>query len=252
MKTKICLYLVVFALASGGPALGQVQDIVLDLNSPVANQPVRPNVEIRIFVDNMTPPECYEVKILKRFVEIEPIAWNLVASRANRQRIGTTYILQTGEEIVVEIKRSKVDGTGCDKNERSWTFVLTTGPRGEWRTTYGFTFVPDGDRKYFSRQLSDDPEKFEIVREAEREDFDFLPSVLFTWLPAKHRLRDWSHGPTGGLGADTESISVLAGYSFVYNENLAFTVGLAMHEQTRLEGNFNEGNVSKRIWLRTH
>lgn len=241
MKSKICLYLVVFALMQGGPALG-ADSIVLELDRAVVSQPVAPG-EYAVSISDLLAMCSYEIKVAEN---VRPIDELSIGEEAEGAAPGTrsvlqlgTFDLERGEELVVEV--TQVKENGCEKKE--WKFVITTGDRGEWRTTYGFTFVPERDREYFSRQLEDDPEKFEIVREQDRGDFDFLPSVLFTWLPASGRLEDWDFGLTAGLGANTESIAVLLGVSGMYNENLTLTAGLAMHEQSRLEGNFNEGQI---------
>lgn len=238
MKTKICLCLAVFALVFGGPALGK--DIVLDLNVSIVNQTVEPGKH-EVFIDNLTGTCKYEIEVLENFRPIGelslPEGFEISETRLDLS-LGS-FTLQRGEELVVEVTRLKE--SGCEKKE--WKFVITTGDRGEWRTTYGFTFVPDRDREYFSRQLEDDPQKFRITEKERQDSGDFLPAVMFTWLSAKHRGRDWSYGPTGGIGADSNNISVLAGYSWTYNENLTFTAGIAIHEESRLEGSFSEGDL---------
>lgn len=162
-------------------------------------------------------------------------------SNQTTHTLKSTYTLRRGEELVVKIERQKDDDKKC--KQKKWELVLTTGDRGEWRLSYGFTFVPDREREFFTRQLEDDPQKFRIVEKERRDNGSFLPSVLFTWLPAKDRQKSWSHGFTAGLGADTDNIAVLAGYSWTYNENLTLTLGAAVHQESRLEGSFSEGQI---------
>ncbi|MDX1998304.1 MAG: hypothetical protein SF066_11345 [Thermoanaerobaculia bacterium] len=148
-----------------------------------------------------------------------------------------SYELAAGEVLTVEIER--------DGNTWKWTF--STGARGEWRTTYGFTFVPNEDRKYVTRpEKINNVDKFRIFEQKDREELDFVPSVLFNWLPAKQRGQDWVDGFTAGLGWDLEKPVVFAGWSWMYNENLNVTVGAAIHQQTRLLGKYDvkgEGSV---------
>lgn len=141
-----------------------------------------------------------------------------------------SYELAAGEVLTVDIERAG--------NTWSWTF--TTGARGEWRTTYGFTFVPNEDRKYVTRPGRDgNAGKFVIFEQKDREELDFVPSVLFNWLPAKQRGQNWVDGFTAGLGWDLEKPVVFAGWSWMYNENLNVTVGAAIHQQTQLLGRYD-------------
>jgi hypothetical protein len=150
--------------------------------------------------------------------------------RLTTESLGT-YELAAGQVLTATIER---DG-------KTWTWTFTTGDRGEWRTTYGFTFVPNEDRKYLTRPgLDADEGKFRIFEQKDREELDFVPSVLFNWMPAKQRGENWIDGFTAGLGWDLEKPVVFAGWSWMYNENLNLTLGVAIHQQTRLLGKYSE------------
>lgn len=145
-----------------------------------------------------------------------------------------SYELTAGQLLTVKIAR----------DDKAWTWIYTTGDRGEWRTTYGFTFVPNEDRKYVTRPGTGmNMGKFEIFEQKDREELDFVPSVLFNWLPANQRGEDWISGFTGGLGWDLEKPVVFAGWSWMYNENFNLTFGVAVHQQTRLLGQYDKGGV---------
>ena len=83
------------------------------------------------------------------------------------------YTLHKGEHLIVKIKR----------DDQSWEFTLTTGERGQWRTFYGFTFLPNDDEQFFTEQDPANADQFIITQEDDREEFDFAPSVLFVWSP---------------------------------------------------------------------
>lgn len=127
--------------------------------------------------------------------------------------------------------------------------MFRTEPRGEWRTGYGFTFVPRVYPQYRTEQLEDDPENFVIRRERGNRrsealtNYDFLPSILFTWLPQEARYRNWNGGITAGLGYDLSSVAVFGGLSVTHNENVTFAGGLAIHQQPRLAPGFEPGDV---------
>lgn len=149
------------------------------------------------------------------------------------------FILRPSQRLVVEVTRG----------EKKWSFVFRTEPRGEWRTGYGFTFVPRVYPQYRTEQLEDDPTNFVIQRERgnRRSDpmtnYDFLPSILFTWMPQEARYRNWNGGITAGLGYDLSSVAVFGGLSVTHNENVTFAGGLAIHQQPRLAPGFEPGDV---------
>lgn len=146
-----------------------------------------------------------------------------------------TYDLQAGELLQVTVERQ-------DDAAKKWIYVLSTGDRGAWRISYGFTFVPNEDEEFFSKQ---DGEEFVITRENDREDLDFAPSVMFSWLPVSQRAKTWANGLTTGLGFDLEDPVLFAGWGLTYAENVMLTAGLIVHNQSRLAGRFNEGDVVK-------
>ncbi len=156
-----------------------------------------------------------------------------VAIGTTTQALDQSFTMSRGEELVVQVER---DG-------RNWEYVLSTGGRGEWRTFYGFNFLPNEDEEFFSSQDPTDPDLFTITRKADREELDFAPSIIFNWLPASQRGRTWGHGLAVGLGFDLDNPIVFAGYGATYNENVALTAGAVFHKQKRLNGRFEEGQV---------
>ena len=147
---------------------------------------------------------------------------------------GGPYDVQSGELLRVTVTRSD--------NGDTWIWVFTTGNRGEWRMTYGFTFVPNEDDRFVTRPQANS--KFKIVSQEDHKNLDFVPSVLFTWLLGKKRAQDWVFSWTVGLGWDLEQLVVFVGPSWTYNENVNLTFGLAIHQQTRLLGRYSEDGDS--------
>ncbi|HEV8331584.1 MAG TPA: hypothetical protein VGQ22_09215 [Steroidobacteraceae bacterium] len=162
----------------------------------------------------------------------ERAALDAAMADATTRGLGS-YTLQRGERLIVKVER----------DDQKWEFTLATGARGEWRTFYGFTFLPDDDDEFFSKQDANDPSQFVITPEADREDLDFAPSILFVWTPARSSARDWSHGIAAGLGFDLDNPIVFAGYALTYNENVALTAGVALHKRDRLAGRYQPGEI---------
>lgn len=156
-----------------------------------------------------------------------------LAIATTRQPLSQPVTLNRGQELVVTVEREG----------REWEFILTTGSRGAWRTFYGFNFFPNGDERYFAAQDPETPGTFVITRQGDREELDFAPSAIFTWLPASQRNRDWGHGVAIGLGFDLDNPIVFGGYGGTYNRNILINAGLVIHKQQRLAGRFSEGQV---------
>jgi hypothetical protein len=156
-----------------------------------------------------------------------------VAIASTTQTVEQVFTLEQGEELFVVVERE----------DRKWEFAVSTGARGAWRVFYGFNFLPNQDQNYFSAQDPDNPGSFIITQQADREDFDFAPSVFFTWRPASQLRKDWGHGLAVGLGFDLNNPIVFGGYAFTYNENVSLNIGAVFHKQNRLNGRYNEGDV---------
>lgn len=157
------------------------------------------------------------------------------AIRENTVRaIPDIYTLDSGEELVVTITRT-------DDSTPTWITKFSTGSRGEWRTSYGFNFIPDEDETYFSQERGDG--EFRITRNADREDFDFAPSFFYTWFSRKQQQKDLAIGPMAGLGFDSENPVVFGGIAFSYSQNIQLNLGAVIHQQKRLSGRFEPNQM---------
>jgi hypothetical protein len=150
------------------------------------------------------------------------------------------YVLEAGQRLRITIQRLDVKGA----SEKTWVVTLTTGPRGEWLTTYGLTFIPIRDELYFSKP-TDQQGKYVISKQRGESDsgLRFLPSVLFNWMPANRASRNIAVSPTAGFGVNADSFGALAGATVTYNTNLGFTAGVAVVQQRRLLGKYNENDT---------
>lgn len=154
----------------------------------------------------------------------------------------TGYVLERGEQLTVTITRVPT-GTLAEK---TWSFVLTTPPAGEWLTTWGFTFTQDRDDRFFLEPQSEDA--FKIVRERSQDDADmrFVPSVFFHWLPGADDNANWSFSPfTAGLGVSKEAPAVMVGVSATRRRNVSLIVGGMFSRALRLDGIYKEDQVLK-------
>jgi len=152
------------------------------------------------------------------------------------------YDLAMGQELRITVTRLSPNGAP----EKTWTTVLTTGPRGEWMTTYGLSFVAIRDDLFFTKAGENEGE-FVITKQ--RKDatsaIKYLPSVLFSWMPASRQNKDLAISPTAGFAISNDTFGVLGGATVTYNANLGFTAGVAVSRQRRLIGSFEENQVVK-------
>ena len=142
------------------------------------------------------------------------------------------YVLGQGESLVATVSRGTGDG------EEKWVQTVATPAPGEWRMLYGFNFVPSRDRTYFLE--SDGNGKFNIKRERNDNELNFVPTIFATWHSRRALLSGSGFAMSGGLGFDSADPVVFAGPSWIYRENFALNVGLVMAKQKRLNKQLDE------------
>jgi hypothetical protein len=151
------------------------------------------------------------------------------------------FNLLRGQDLTVVVtKRSK----GASDPAQIWTSVYSPSPRGEWRASYGFSFVSDwpyGDDRYFAKEVA--ANRYAIEEEERRAWMHFVPAVFFSWLPAEAELSSWHSSWTGGLGFDLSAPVVFFGRSRTYNQNLSVSYGIALRQQSILRGRYTEGDT---------
>jgi hypothetical protein len=123
-------------------------------------------------------------------------------------------------------------------NNTTWVRTYSTGRRGDWLSSYGILLVPNRDASYSSAALGGNT--YQIRRNRDREAFDLVPTLTFTFMRGKDAGKDWFHAPVFGIGYDLQTISGTVGYSYIYNHNFAISAGLMLHQQQRLKGKYEE------------
>lgn len=174
-----------------------------------------------------------------------------LVAKANELIDATTMILadnilSKGEYL--ELIISRADG----EDEISWIFTFDTGKKGQWITSYGFSFAShtfsNEGAYYLSQQDMMDMDgnvissEFRITEEEDRKGLDFIPSVMFSYIKNNNN-KDWKWSLTGGLGVDTNKPTVFLGISAFYHYNLGISVGLIAHPQKQLLGKYEEGEI---------
>lgn len=139
----------------------------------------------------------------------------------------TSVTIDAGQELEVRVV----------SDSQVWTVVFSAGPRGSWQTHYGFVFSPNRDQTYFSQA---EGSKFRVTRDfASSKEFNFIPSVFFSWMPASRENKSANYSWTGGLGFDQANPAVFGGATVAYNHNIAIVAGVVAQRQKRLASNYN-------------
>lgn len=149
-----------------------------------------------------------------------------------------TVTIKEGEEVEIKLWR---DATAESQPAAQWTLVLTGPARGQWVTTYGFSFAKNGDERYYAKGIENG--KFEIAAEREIESATLVPSIFFTWQSRKNELRNWSIGPTVGLGVADSAPAVFAGLGITFNRNIGLVIGGSMLKEMRLAGQYTKDQI---------
>lgn len=154
---------------------------------------------------------------------------------STRQGMPYVYQLASGQRLEVTISRR--DGS----SRKEWTVVFQTAPRGRWFSSYGFVFVPDDDERFFSKAKLGGTNEYVITRKTDNQDYDFAPSLFYSWLPTRAEGRNLSFGAAAGLGFDQSNPVVFAGPMLTYNQNVSLLAGVVMRKQMRLDGAYAAG-----------
>ena len=150
---------------------------------------------------------------------------NSVLELLSKTKMDLTYLfnLKKGQKLEFTITRS-------DKN-LNWVYIFDAGNRGNWLTSYGITFISNvlKQRKEFIAKSINSDTNVISVSSPSRSEFDFAPSIFFTWMPADNELRNWSCGFCGGLGLDidVQSPLLMFGFALTYNQNLNLILGIS-------------------------
>lgn len=139
--------------------------------------------------------------------------------------------LKRGQTLEIVVERMEAGQVAF-----SQTFTFSTGPTGTWHTSYGFTFVPRRGDVVFTRPSATDSLEFDIIEEDPPSGLDFLPTITFTWVPAKKKR--WFPSFSAGFGADLEEVAVFAGASYLIGQNVSLHLGAALHRVDRRRAHY--------------
>lgn len=120
-------------------------------------------------------------------------------------------------------------------------------PDGKWQLGYGFLFLPGRDREYYSMKDTEGS-GYHIRRKDSNGGLTFAPALIWSWSPNQRNCfgRDVADGFTcsfaAGIAADSSSPILFGGLQATYHQNIGFNLGVAIHQQKRLAGEYHNGD----------
>ena len=103
--------------------------------------------------------------------------------------------------------------------------------------------MPGHDKEYVSRAADSG---FVIARKSNRNALTFAPGLIWSWYPNPSRTSTCVFGGfrcgfAAGIAADSSSPILFAGVQGTYHQNISFNLGVAVHQEKRLAGEYHEG-----------
>lgn len=232
----------------------QKNRIEIDVESSIYKKTtVKKPGKYSIVLVNFDSKKSYEININREYHEYNPLSISKTNSTEtfipefiNIQKIIDTITLSKNQDLYIKIEVFKTeddnDGKVTTKKEKTYNYNYKTERKGSWQTTFGFNFIHLGKNDTYFSKTADSI--FVITEGTNQKKYDFHPTVMFTWYP--NSPKDFNFGLSGGVGYDLEkSLSVFAGGSIIYNQNITITAGLAFHNQQRLNSNYRKGDKIK-------
>ena len=180
----------------------------------------------------------------------------------------TNISIAAGQRLIITLMRN-ANGTMVTEKVIG-RYVIATAPQpSQWLVFYGANFINTADQQFYSNaNAGTKPATYTITRQANRSSRQFAPSVSFMWLPAQNFACDAAHwlggcvgraaawrgetsdifgGLSAGLGFGTSNNTanpvVFLGYGVGWGYNVLVAAGVAMHQEKRLVGQYNSGQV---------
>jgi len=159
-----------------------------------------------------------------------------------------------GEKVVVQVIRVGTSGKKTPVGGKV-TYIGEGGTAGQWIVMYGFNFIDDDDRLYYTRERRNDAgavTDYQVTRKRDSDGSVLAPSVYFMYLPTHNAgwlaPLAWHNGVAfggmaAGIGLDKSNPNVFLGYGVGWGNNVMVTAGLSYRQVKRLSGRYSEGDI---------
>jgi hypothetical protein len=191
--------------------------------------------------------EVFSFAMIKLRAAMDSPPANCSADATTRQAYNGLVKASTIELKPLTVKRGKLlkaqisRALGEDAEGMKFVFEGSGGKRGTWQASYGFGITPNKDRHYYSKDGDDDT--FLITEKRDNGGVQPNAAIFYTWQPAKWENSYFSTGVAGGIGVDQNNLVLLFGPHFTFNQNFGIVAGIALHQETRLRGEYENGQT---------
>lgn len=227
----------------------QKKVIKIDLKSSIYTfSTVIEKGEYEIQLENYDDNKRYEISIEREYHTYESLSLpEKKDDKEEQQSLQTstktidTIDLKHNQDLTIKVVvLGKKENDGSFQKEKEYKYTYQTRRKGSWQSTFGFNFIRlSNTDTYFSKTQDDN---YVVTKGTNQNQYDFHPSIMFTWL--QNNGKEVSFGVSGGLGFDLEkSVSVFLGGAVSYNQNITLTIGMAFHNQKRLNSQYKEGDT---------
>lgn len=154
----------------------------------------------------------------------------------------TTETLEMPIEPNEDLEFSVVStSTTAQPPESRWDYRFFTPGDKRWFVSYGFAVSADDNQSFYTKPVEGQDGKFEILEKADSKEQLLTPAVFFNANLGSWKSIDWL--AAGGLGVNSDSISIFAGLGLSVYKNLSLLVGATVRETERLDGRYHVGQV---------
>ncbi|PHR74569.1 MAG: hypothetical protein COA67_00395 [Lutibacter sp.] len=116
--------------------------------------------------------------------------------------------------------------------------IYKSKAKRKWVTSLGVSSNFIKSNTY--RSLKQDDDTYKIVKDGNNQKLQVIPLMQFSFINLE---KDNDFCLTGGIGFDTENISVFAGGSYYVGQNIFLTAGVSLHKQKQLNNLYNENQI---------
>lgn len=125
--------------------------------------------------------------------------------------------------------------------ESRWDYRFFTAGDKRWFVSYGFAVSADDNQSFYSKPVEGQEGKFVVLKKSDSKEQLLTPAVFFNATMGSSKSIDWL--AAGGLGVNSDSVSIFGGLGLSVYKNLSLLVGATVRTTERLDGRYQVGQV---------
>lgn len=235
MKTKLLLLLLFSAVTSHAQITidKDKREIHVDAESKITS--FKTTTEKGYYTLIIKNPNCYNIAV-ERNIVLQPALSTTIEEASNLKR-DSLKCANKSQPVSFENNTEYIFTIYEDSSEK--IYKIKSANNWSWSTTFGGNVIFFTNRsKYISHKNEDGGTSVKRIQDG--KSMDVMPAIMFTFL---NNHKNYSIGPTGGLGVNFQEISLFTGLSLGLGQNFVLTGGVAFHKQMRPNSVYYEGQI---------